>query len=422
MGVYVAPIVGGREPPRQGLLVDVLFGAVVAVAVGSLAGEWLGVKGALGDWWWWLGHSGWEIVELGKLWQVLLAVGFVLWLVIIWRAVRDTLRAEKDRGGLVHLFMLSAAAIPLMFCAAFLMTPGSHLSMADYWRWWIVHLWVEGMFEVFTVVVLGVLLVHMGLVKSGSAARALKFQLLILLASGVVGTGHHYYWIGSTNLWIALGGVFSALEVIPLTLLAVEAADQWKVVREGGHGFAYRHVFLFLTAVAFWNLFGAGVLGFLINLPVVNYYEHGSFLTANHGHAALMGVFGMLAIALALYCVRNVTTERGWSDRLFTLSFWGLNAGLLGMVAVTLTPVGVLQLLEASEKGFWSARSLAFYQGPTVHTLLWLRIVPDAVFIGLGVVPLVLGLVKAFANLRPVTPMERDVTGVARRSEPVVVS
>jgi nitric oxide reductase subunit B len=416
MGIYVAPLVGGREPKKQGLLVDLLFGAVVLVAVGSLAGEWLGIKGRLGDWWWWLGHSGWEIVELGKLWQVLLAVGFGLWIVIVWRALADALKREADKGGLVHLFLLAAIAIPLMFCATFFMTPGTHLTMADYWRWWIVHLWVEGMFEVFAVIALGVLLVNMGLVTAKSTARALKFQLLILLGSGIVGTGHHYYWIGSTNLWLALGGVFSALEVVPLTLLAVEAADHWKIVKQGGGSFAYKHVFQFLTAVAFWNLFGAGVLGFLINLPSVNYFEHGSMLTANHGHAALMGVFGMLAIALALYCARNTTTEDGWSDRLFTLSFWGLNVGLMGMIVVTLTPVGVMQLVHASEHGFWAARSLDFYQQPVVQGLLWARIVPDAVFIGLGVVPLVLGLVRAFRHRRPVTPIERDVAGAPRRT------
>jgi nitric oxide reductase subunit B len=414
MGIYVAPLVGGREPKRQGLLVDLLFGAVVLVAVGSLAGEWLGVKGRLGDWWWWLGHSGWEIVELGKLWQVLLAVGFGLWIVIVWRALADALAKEKEKGGLVHLFLLAAIAIPLMFCATFMMTPGTHLTMADYWRWWIVHLWVEGMFEVFAVIALGVLFVNMGLVTAKSTARALKFQLIILLGSGIIGTGHHYYWIGSTSLWLGLGAVFSALEVVPLTLLAVEAADHWKVVQRGGGAFAYRHVFQFLTAVAFWNLFGAGVLGFLINLPSVNYFEHGSFLTANHGHAALMGVFGMLAIALALYCVRNTTTDDGWSKRLFTISFWGLNVGLMGMIVVTLTPVGVMQLVHASEHGFWSARSLAFYQQPVVHALLWARIVPDTIFIGLGVVPLVLGLCRAFRHRRPVTPIERDVSGAPR--------
>jgi nitric oxide reductase subunit B len=271
------------------------------------------------------------------------------------------------------------------------------------------------------VVVAGLLFVNMGLVTRASANRAIQFQLVILLGSGLVGTGHHYYWIGSNDFWISLGSVFSGMEVIPLTLLAIEAVEQWTVIRRGGNDFPYKHVFGFLIAVAFWNLFGAGVLGFLINLPMVNYYEHGSFLTANHGHGALMGVFGMLAIALALYCVRNLVTERGWTARLFSLSFWGLNVGLLGMILLTLTPIGVLQLQHAAEHGFWSARTLAFYQQPAVQTLLWLRMLPDMVFIACGVVPLLLGLLVAFRNLRPATPTEEPLRSELRHLAPPLV-
>jgi nitric oxide reductase subunit B len=418
LGLYIAPLIGGREPKGQGLLVDILFGAVVFVAVGSLAGEWAGVQGMLGEHWWLLGHSGWEIIELGMLWKGLLAVGFILWLFIVARASVGALKADEERSGLVKLFLIAAAAIPAMFCASFLITPGTHITMADYWRWWVIHLWVEGMFEVFAVVVTGLLFVNMGLVTRKSAARALKFQLVILLGSGLVGTGHHYYWIGSNDFWISLGSVFSGMEVIPLTLLAIEAVEHWVVMKRAGTDFAYKRVFSFLVAVAFWNLFGAGVLGFLINLPMVNYYEHGSFLTANHGHAALMGVFGMLAIALALYCVRNVVTEKGWADRLFKTSFWGLNIGLLGMVLMTLTPVGIMQLDYVAEHGFWAARSLAFYQQDSVQTLLWLRLLPDGIFIGLGVVPLLLGLWQAFRNPRPLTPIEEPLRDEVRYLAP----
>ena len=426
MGIYVAPLIGGGEPKKQGLLVDLLFGAVVLVAVGSLAGEWLGVKGYLGSWWWVLGHSGWEIIELGMLWKVLLAVGFALWLFIVGRAVRGALVEEKrfETVGLVRLFLIAAIAIPAMFAASFLITPGSHLTMADYWRRWVVHLWVEGMFEVFAVVVLGILLVNMGLVTRRSASRALKFQLAVLLGSGIIGIGHHYYWIGAGEAWMALGSVFSALEVIPLSLLAVEAVEQWVVIKRGGREFPYRHVFLFLMAVAFWNLIGAGVFGFLINLPTVSYTEHGSFLTANHGHAALMGVFGMLAIALALalYCLRNVVKDKGWAGRLFTISFWGLNIGLFGMCAITLAPVGFMQMAYAEANGFWAARSLEFYQQDSIQTLLWLRMIPDTIFIVVGVLPLVAGLLIGFRNMRPATPIEEAMHDSLYRVVPEVPS
>src|SRR5690606_18492016 len=226
----------------------------------------------------------WEYLELGRFWQVLLTAGLGLWVFILWRGLRRPLRAEADPGGLRHLLLYTSVAIPLFYVFAFFINPDTHITYADYWRWWIIHLWVEGIFEVFAVVIVGYLMVSLKLVTERSTVRALYFQLIILMGSGVIGTGHHYYWIGAPEAWMALGSVFSALEVVPLSLLMVEAYGQYKVVRDGGIYFPYKAAFWFLVATAFWNLFGAGVLGFLINLPIVSYYQHGSFLTAAHGH------------------------------------------------------------------------------------------------------------------------------------------
>jgi nitric oxide reductase subunit B len=290
--------------------------------------------------------------------------------------------------------------------------------MADYWRWWLIHLWVEGMFEVFAVVVIGFLMVRLGLVTAQSTLRATYFQLIILLGSGIIGTGHHYYWIGAPEAWMALGAIFSALEVIPLSLLMVEAYGQYKVIRAGGREFPYAASFWFLVATAFWNLFGAGVLGFLINLPFVSYFQHGSFLTAAHGHGALMGVYGMLAIALALFSLRNIVDEKYWKEKWLMVSFWGLNAGLMGMIVVTLVPVGAMQAIESFNNGFWSARSLEFYQRPLVKTLLWLRIVPDSVFIVVGVLPLVAAAVYGFFHLRALrAPVPTPATETQEKRE-----
>jgi nitric oxide reductase subunit B len=301
---------------------------------------------------------------------------------------------------LTHLLLYSSTAIPVFYCFALFVNRDSHITMADYWRWWLIHLWVEGMFEVFAVVVIGFLMVRLGLVTGHSTLRATYFQLIILLGSGIIGTGHHYYWIGAPEAWMALGAVFSALEVIPLTLLMVEAYGQYKVIKEGGIEFPYKAAFWFLLATGFWNLFGAGVLGFMINLPFVSYFQHGSFLTAAHGHGALMGVYGMLAIALALFSLRNIVDPRYWKERWFMAGFWGLNAGLMGMIVVTLLPIGVLQAVESFNNGFWSARSLEFYQQPIVKTLLWLRMAPDTVFIAIGALPIVAGAVYGFFHLR----------------------
>jgi nitric oxide reductase subunit B len=400
MGIFIAPLVSGKEPKGQKHLVNVLFGALVTVVVGSLAGEFLAYKGLLGSSWWWLGTQGWEYLELGRLWMYLLIGGMAIWLFIVFRGLRAALKAETDRGGLTHLLFYSAVAIPLFYCFALFIGKNSHITMADYWRWWLIHLWVEGMFEVFAVVVIGFLMVRLGLVTAHSTLRAMYFQLTILLGSGIIGTGHHYYWIGTPEAWMALGSVFSALEVIPLSLLMVEAYGQYKVIREGGIDFPYKASFYFLVATAFWNLFGAGVLGFLINLPIVSYYQHGSFLTAAHGHGALMGVYGMLALALGTFSLRNIVVPRQWKEKWIMTGFWGLNAGLMGMILLTLVPIGFMQAIESFQNGFWSARSWEFYQQPLVNQLLWLRMVPDTVFIVCGVVPIAAAGLWGLAHLR----------------------
>lgn len=407
MGIFTAPLVNPREPKGQRLLINVLFVALVIVVVGSLSGEYLSVKGMLGDNWWWLGTQGWEYLELGRLWMYLLIAGMGIWLFIVYRGLRGALKLESDKGGLTHLLLYSAAAIPVFYCFALMIGKDSHITMADYWRWWLIHLWVEGMFEVFAVVVIGFLMVRLGLVTAHSTLRALYFQLIILLSSGIIGTGHHYYWIGAPEFWIALGSVFSALEVIPLSLLMVEAYGQYKVIRDGGIDFPYKAAFWFLVATAFWNLFGAGVLGFLINLPFVSYFQHGSFLTAAHGHGALMGVYGMLAIALALFSLRNIISPEHWKERWVMCGFWGLNIGLMGMIMVTLVPVGLMQALASFDHGFWWARSFDFYQQPIVNRLLWLRMIPDTIFIVAGVLPLVGASVYGLFHLRGVKTVEK---------------
>jgi nitric oxide reductase subunit B len=419
MGMFIAPLVSGKEPKHQRLLVNVLFVALVLVVVGSLTGEYLAWSGALGESWWWLGTQGWEYLELGRLWMYLLIAGMCIWLFIVYRGLRGALKAESDRGGLTHLLLYSSTAIPVFYCFALFIGRQSHITMADYWRWWLIHLWVEGMFEVFAVVVIGFLMVRLGLITAHSTLRALYFQLIILLGSGIIGTGHHYYWIGAPEAWMALGSVFSALEVVPLSLLMVEAYGQYKVIRQGGIDFPYKASFWFLVATAFWNLFGAGVLGFLINLPIVSYYQHGSFLTAAHGHGALMGVYGMLAVALALFSMRNIVQPHQWKEKWVMTGFWGLNIGLMGMIVVTLVPVGALQAIESFQNGFWSARSWEFYQQPVVHTLLWLRMIPDTIFVMIGVLPIVAAALWGFMNMRPageraviVTPAAEPSTGM----------
>lgn len=405
MGIFVAPLVGGHELKKQGLLVDILFWALVVLVGGSMIGQWLGANGYLGNKWFLLGHQGWEYLELGRLWQGVLAAGMLIWLFIVYRGIKSGLKRENDKGGLIHLLFYSAIAVPFFYLFAFLMNPDTSFTFADYWRWWIIHLWVEGIFEVFAVVVIGFLLVQMKLVTKSSTVKALYFQLILLLGSGVIGIGHHYYYNGSSEIWIGLGAVFSALEVIPLTLLILEAYDQYKMMRDGGVDFPYKATFRFLISVAIWNLVGAGVLGFLINLPAVSFLEHGQFLTPAHGHGAMMGVYGMFAIAVLLYSLRNIVKPEKWNDKWLKFSCIMLNVGLAGMVFASLLPVGFLQMKEAYVNGYAASRSADFLKQDIIQSLLTLRSVPDTIFL-VGVVALVIFSIKAMFNLRNVTHKE----------------
>jgi nitric oxide reductase subunit B len=400
-GIFLAPLVSGREPPGQRLLALVLLGALAVVVVGSLLGEaasykgWLppGVKPLLGA-------QGWEYLDLGRLWQVLLVLGMVLWCVILFRGLRGRLAGDSP-GNLPYLFFYSALTLPLFYAVGLLSRTQTNFAIADFWRFWVVHLWVEDFLELFTTIVVAYIFVLLGVVSERTATRVIYFDALLYSVGGVVGTMHHLYFSGTPAVHMALGAFFSAGEVIPLTFLTVEAwtflhLGARQEVRSDETRFPHRWAVLYLAAVGFWNFLGAGVFGFLINLPVVSYYEIGTQLTANHGHAAMMGVYGMLAIALLVFCLRYLLRPEDWSERLVGFSFWALNLGLAWMVFANLFPIGVLQLGDAVANGYWHARSITFFEEHAV--LEWLRLPGDLLFIA-GVVPLV--YLTARALLRP---------------------
>jgi nitric oxide reductase subunit B len=396
-GIFLAPVITGSEPRGQRFLTYFLLGALVVVVVGSLAGEAASYQGWLkGDSRPFFGAQGWEYLDLGRLWQVLLVTGLVVWCVILFRGLRAALRTES-RGNLPHLFFYSALSIPLFYAVGLLSHSRSDFAVADFWRFWVVHLWVEDFLELFTTIMVAYIFVLLGVVSARTATRVVYLDILLYSMGGVVGTMHHLYFSGTPAVHMALGAFFSAAEVIPLTFLTVEA---WSFLQMGSRhqmgatvtGFPHRWTMLYLASVGFWNFLGAGVFGFLINLPVVSYYEIGTQLTANHGHAAMMGVYGMLAMALLVFCLRYLLRPEDWSDRLVGFSFWALNLGLVWMVFVNLFPLGVLQLADVVTNGYWHARSIEFFEE---HAYIeWLRLPGDAVFIA-GVVPLVILTAKS---------------------------
>ncbi|WP_101295029.1 nitric-oxide reductase large subunit [Halegenticoccus soli] len=380
-GLFLPALLTGREPKRQRTFVNLLLGAVVVVAVGGLGGIWLGANGYLGgELWWLLGNEGLEYLEVGRVWQVGLLAGFVFWAALVARGFKPLLDRESPYG-LAHMILYAGGSIALLFTAGMFYTPKTNIVITEFWRWWVVHMWVEGAFEFFIVAIVGLTLVSMNLLSKRSAEKAVMFQALFVMGSGVIGVSHHYWWIGQPDVWVPLGSVFSTLELIPLVLILFEAINEYRALATSGESFPYALPFAFIIASGFWNFVGAGVLGFFINLPLVNYYEHGTYLTVGHAHAAMFGAFGFLALGMATYMLR-ITTERGtWSERRLRWAFWCWNVGLALMVFVSVLPVGFLQLETAFTESYAAARSLAFYNGELVQLLFWARLPGDTLII-----------------------------------------
>jgi nitric oxide reductase subunit B len=407
-GLFLAPLVGGAEPRGQRTGVLVLLGALAVVVFGSLFGEMAGIRGQLGNLWFWLGHQGSEYLDLGRFWQLLLAAGLALWLLLMFRALRPVMKGGPQ-GELPSLFLYAAVAIPVFYVPALFYGPHTNFAVIDNWRFWIIHLWVEGFFELFATVLVAVMFHQLELVTTRTATRLVYLDAILYLAGGIVGTGHHWYFTGQSTFNMGLAACFSALEVVPLTLLTLDAWDFVRLQHQPGNAAGrpvasrQRWAINFLIAVGVWNFVGAGVFGFLINLPIVSYFEMGTSLTANHGHAAMFGVFGMLALAVLVFCLRAAKGDAAWdrSEKLVRVGFWGLNIGLALMLALDLFPAGALQLRDSITNGYWHARRLAYLTGGAYHTLEWARIVGDLVFLLVGVVPLVLATMRLVFSREP---------------------
>jgi nitric oxide reductase subunit B len=406
--IFILPILSRQEIPGQLPLVNTLFWLLFVLVAGSLTGMVLGPLGLLGDWWYWLGHQGWEYVDFGRLFQGLLMVVFVLWGVVVYRGLRPAF-LKSETWSLPKWIMYSVLGIPLLFISGFVATPETNFVIADFWRWMVIHMWVEAFFEVFITVIVSYLLVLMGLVSRQAAIRVVYFATILFLGTGLLGISHNFYWNAKPVATMALGSVFSTLQFIPLILLTVEA---WRFKnmpriavgdvehKDLGRDFAFPEVFLFLVAVNFWNFFGAGVMGIIVNLPIMNYFEHGTYLTVNHAHAALMGVYGNISLAAMLFASKMVLRGEQWSQQLIRTVFWSINAGLMLMVILDLFPAGALQFKAVVDKGLWYGRSADFIHGGTFETLTWLRGIGATLFFFGGVIPLAWFMVTRWLGLK----------------------
>lgn len=380
-GLYIGPAVSGIEPKGQRFGVNILYGALLVVVLGSMAGEWLSVMNMMPDHlWFYFGHSGYEYIDLGRIWQIALLVGLFLWLFLMVRSILPALKKKDEQKPILTLFLIATAAIAGFYGAALMYGKHTNLAIVEYWRWWVVHLWVEGFFEVFATVVIAFLFARLKLVSLKTAGQATILSSTIFLSGGIIGTLHHLYFSGTPTIVLALGSVFSALEVVPLVFVGYEAWENIKLSRAKEWVQHYKWPIYFFVSVAFWNLLGAGLFGFMINPPIALYYMQGLNTTPVHGHAALFGVYGMLGIGLMLFCLRALRPGVRWNDGTLRFAFWSINIGLFAMVIISLLPVGLMQTWASVQYGYWYARSAEFLQTDVMTTLRWLRAIGDTIF------------------------------------------
>jgi len=380
-GLYYAPAISGVEPKYQRLGVNLLFSALLVIVIGSLAGQWLGVMQKLGYIQnFWFGHQGYEYVDLGRFWQIFLFIGLFIWLFLMGRAILPALKQKSESRSLLLLFLISTIAIAAFYGAGLMWGRQTNLAVAEYWRWWVVHLWVEGFFEVFAAVVTAFLFVRMNIIKASTATVAVLFSTVVFLAGGILGTFHHLYFTGTPTAVLALGATFSALEVVPLVLIGFEAYDSLRISKSNEWIKSYKWPIYCFISVAFWNLVGAGIFGFLINPPIALYYMQGLNTTPVHGHTALFGVYGMLGIGLMLFVLRDLNKDDVWKEKWIKFSFWSINIGLAAMVFISVLPIGLAQTVASVQEGLWYARSAEFMQQPYLVTFKWLRVFGDTIF------------------------------------------
>ncbi|MGO9242906.1 MAG: nitric-oxide reductase large subunit [Bryobacteraceae bacterium] len=380
-GLFIAPLVSNYEPKFQRLGVNVLFGALLVIVAGSMTGQWLSIMNRLSDdaafrW----GHQGYEYIDLGRYWQILLFAGLIIWLTLVVRSIRPALKNAGETRPLLWVFLMAAASIGLFYGAGLMWGQHTNLSMVEYWRWWVVHLWVEGFFEVFATAVIAFFFTRLGLIKPAFAAHSALLSGSIYLAGGIIGTCHHLYWSGTPTVALAWGSVFSALEVVPLALVGYAAWDDIRRGRLTPWAARYRWPIRFFVAVAFWNMVGAGLFGFMINPPIALYFMQGLNTTPVHAHAALFGVYGMLGMGLTLVCLRALAPAAQWRESWLKWSFWSMNIGLFAMCVLSLLPIGLLQTWASVDQGYWYARSHEFLGSPLLQQFRWMRAPGDILF------------------------------------------
>ncbi len=299
---------------------------------------------------WWL-VEGREYVEAGRYWDILLTLGLlgVVYNVII------TIRERKVQMS-SPILVLAAGAVGSIL----MYIPGeiwfNSLVGAEYFRWWVVHYWVEATFELIAAGAIALMLISITDVKREIIEKYLAIEIALVLITGIIGQGHHYYWIGTPEFWLFVGGLFSALEPVPLFLMAWTA---YKDLNENKKPIQNKVALYMIIGATLGNLLGAGVWGFVHTLPQINFFTHGTQITASHAHFATPGTYLFLVLGFAYSAIPALSGRSIFSQLTGKIGFWILVIGFFNMIfALLLAGIIQVQMQRISGVSFMEVQNL----------------------------------------------------------------
>ncbi|MDD5616511.1 MAG: cbb3-type cytochrome c oxidase subunit I [Candidatus Methanoperedens sp.] len=357
---YLLPPEVGRDIkyPR---LIDFQFWFLMIAGIGIIISE-LFFTGRN----WWL-VEGREYLEAGRAWDILLTLGLLTVVFNVGMTIRER---KKEMSSPILVLAMGAVGSILMY------VPGeiwfNSLVAAEYFRWWVVHYWVEATFELIAAGAIALILLSITDVRREIIEKYLAIEVALILLTGIIGQGHHYYWIGTPQFWLFLGGLFSALEPVPLFLMVWSA---YKDLKENSKPIPNNIALYMIIAASLGNLFGAGVWGFIHTLPQINFFTHGTQITASHAHFATPGTYLFLVLGMAYIAVPELSGMMNFHQFRAKTGLWLLVIGFLNMITA-LVIAGVVQVYLQRLQGvsFMEVQNilLPFYGWRTIAGLITL--------------------------------------------------
>ena len=320
--LFVGPLLSKRELAAP-WMIKFLFYALVAVTLWNIVAQGFASSGTAG---WWMGqpwiHEGLEYLEAGRAADIVILVGFSILAYVVLR----TFPPRRDWNEIHWALGLGVVALTLVWIFGLFFV--ERLDLSEYFRWYVVHYWVEGVWEVIHIALVGFLLVLLFDAKVKSVGYAVFWGVALVWLSGLIGNAHHYFWIGTPEFWQFWGSLFSALEPLPLIFcfwhIYLDAHQDRRPLRNAP-------AFYFILGSVILEQVGAGILGFTMTFALTNVWSHGTWVTPAHAHLALFGTFGMLGIAAAYYAVPLMRGATDFDERLGKAAFWLVFTGMLGM-------------------------------------------------------------------------------------------